>query len=274
MEETARRRIMLLRDAGFIQTSAFQWGGTYLWPTARGTRESGSDLRAPSGTPGGRLLHQLAVADAAITFELGHAQVLAEREMRRAEASRGRSERTARALSAQVEPLIDAQGRERFLCAPVGAQGKVHYPDLIVASPAGLVAVEVEITPKTPTDLRQILRAYGDTRRLFRQVVYLATEPVMALIHGHAHPRTGEWTDGVAQQVGLLPPGPPQYRPDSPFLVRHFQPKDAGVAYQLDLRQVPDTWWVDFLQWKRLRARWETEGRGVGFLAWWQGQRP
>lgn len=230
-------------------------------------------MRAPAGPPGGRLLHQLAVADAVITFELGRARVLTEREIRRAEStSRGQAERVTAALTARVESVMDGQGRERFLCAPVGAQGRVHYPDCVVASPGGLVAVEVEITPKKPAELRQVLRAYSDARQVFGQVIYLATEPVMALLHGHAHPRTGEWTDGVAQQVGLLPPGPPRYRPDSAFLVRHFQPKDAGVAYQLDLRQVPDTWWVDFPRWKRLRERWEAEGGGTGWLAWWQQQ--
>lgn len=274
VEGTARNRIAMLRQAGYIQTSTFQWGGAYLWATARGARAAEGDLRALTGPPGGRLLHQLAVADAVITFELGRARVLTEREVRRAEAtSASRAEQVAASLTTQVGSVTDGRSRERFLCAPVGAHGRVHYPDLVVASPAGLVAVEVEITPKKPAELRQVLRAYSDARRLFGQVIYLATEPVMALIHGHAHPRTGEWTEGVAQQVGLLPPGPPRYGPDSPFLVRHFQPKDVGVAYQLDLRQVPDTWWLDFPQWKRLRARWEVEGDGVGWLAWWQQQR-
>ncbi|MEV8335605.1 hypothetical protein [Streptomyces niveus] len=274
MESTARIRIGILREAGFVLTSTFQWGGSCVWTTARGAREAGLELRAPKGLPGARLLHQLAVADAVVTFELGRARVLTEREIRRAEGtSRSRAEQVAGALSSRLGSAVDGEGRERFLCAPVGAQGQVHYPDLVVASPAGLAAVEVEITPKSPAELRQVLRAYRDARGLFGQVVYLATEPVMAHLHGHAHPRTGRWTDGVAQQVGLLPAGPPEYRPDSPFLVRHFQPRDPGVAYQLDLRQVPDTWWVDFSKWKRLRSRWEAEGSGVGFLAWWEGQR-
>ncbi|MFE3629443.1 hypothetical protein [Streptomyces goshikiensis] len=272
MEGTARNRIAMLRQAGYVQTSTFQWGGAYLWATARGARAADGDL-APPGVPGGRLLHQLAISDAAITFELGRARVLTEREIRRAEGVEERAAQVAASLTTRVNSVMDGGNRERFLCAPVGARGRVHYPDLVVAAPAGLVAVEVEITPKKPADLRQVLRAYGDARQLFGQVIYLATEPVMALIHGHAHPRTGEWTDGVAQQLGLLPPGPPRYAPDSPLLVRRFQPRDVAVAYQLDMRQVPDTWWVDFVQWKRLRAQWEADDAGVGWLAWWQQQR-
>ncbi|MEV8544588.1 hypothetical protein [Streptomyces sp. NPDC051572] len=233
------------------------------------------DLRAPEW-PGERLLHRLAVADAAITFELGGARTLAEREVRRAEStSRARAEYVALGLSSRAGYVTDGEGRDRFLCAPTGAKGRVHYPDLLVASPGGLLAVEVEISEKAPAELRRVLRAYRDARAVFGQVVYLATEPVMALVHGYVHPQTGVWTDGVAQQVGLLPPGPPEYRPDSPFLVRHFQPKEPGVAHQLDLRQLPEAWRVDFGRWKTLRARWERErSGGLGFLAWWLGQRP
>ncbi|MFF2228280.1 hypothetical protein ACFVV7_33740 [Streptomyces globisporus] len=273
MQNTARLRIGLLREAGFVLTTVVPSGiGSCVWTTSRGARAAGVELRAPKW-PGERLLHRLAVVDAAITFELGGARVLSERELRRAEAtSRARAELTAAGLASQAGSVPDGRGRERFLCAPVGAEGRVHYPDLVVGSPLGLAAIEVEVTRKAPAELRQLLRSYRDARNVFQQVVYFATEPVMAVLHGHAHPRTGAWTDGVAQQVGLLPPGPPQYRADSPFLVRHFQPKDAGVAYQLDLRQVPETRWVSFPHWRELRARWEAERQGAGFLSWWQAQ--
>lgn len=273
VEETARQRVRWLREAGYLRVSAdVRWAGPCLLPTARGARAGGSGLRPPDW-PGERLLHRLAVADAAVTFELGGAGVLSEREIRRAEATTsGRAEQVAAALAERAGSTLDGKGRERFLCVPAGADGQVHYPDLVVAAPQGLVSIEVEITAKTPAEIRQVLRAYRNAREVFPQVVYFATEPVMALLHGHAHPRTGVWTDGVAQQAGLLPPGPPQYRPDSPFLVRHFQPKDPGVAYQLDLRQVPDTWRVDFARWKQLRQRWAADAPGVRFLAWWQQQ--
>ncbi|MFI1225944.1 MULTISPECIES: hypothetical protein [unclassified Streptomyces] len=273
VEETARQRVRWLREAGYLRMSSdIRWAGACVWTTARGARASSTELRPPEW-PGERLLHRLAMTDAAFTFELGGARVLSEREVRRAEATTsGRAEQVAAALTRQPGSTFDGRGRERFLCAPVGAGGRVHYPDLVVAAPLGLVAVEVEITAKSPAEIRQVLRSYRDSRAVFPQVVYFATEPVMALLHGHAHPRTGAWSDGVAQQVGLLPPGPPQYRPDSPFLVRHFQPKDPGVAYQLDLRQVPDTWRVDFSRWKQLRERWAMEAAGVGFLTWWQQQ--
>ncbi|MFF1714368.1 hypothetical protein [Streptomyces sp. NPDC058268] len=275
-EETARQRVRWLQQAGYVRTSMdARWAGRCVWTTARGVRATGVEVRAPEW-PGERLLHRLAMADAAITFELGGARVLSERELRRAEStSRGTAQQAAVALSPTAGSIEDGRGRDRFLCVPLGASGRVHYPDLVVASPRGLVSVEVEISGKSPAELRQVLRGYRDARKVFGQVVYLATEPVMALLHGHVHPGTGVWTDGVAQQVGLLPSGPPEYRPDSPFLVRHFQPKDSGVAYQLDLRQVPDALRVGLPEWRRLRARWESEGpSGVPFLTWWQRRTP
>ncbi|MER5985662.1 hypothetical protein [Streptomyces sp. NPDC001787] len=81
------------------------------------------------------------MTDAAFTFELGGARVLSEREVRRAEATTsGRAEQVAAVLTRQPDSTLDGRGRERFLCAPVGAGGRVHYPDLVVAAPLGLVA--------------------------------------------------------------------------------------------------------------------------------------
>ncbi|MFJ9473090.1 hypothetical protein [Streptomyces caniferus] len=80
----------------------------------------------------------------------------------------------------------------------------MNWPDLARVPPDGhLVAVKVELTPKPATALRRILRAY---RQAGRRVVYLGTRLVVRQLHGKAQP-SGGWIDGIAQAVGLLPPG-------------------------------------------------------------------
>lgn len=286
VERTATRRLGYLREAGLLRQSRDdEWAGRVLLPSASGTTIVRDELQIPVGAPqqhpGERLLHRLAVTDVGLRFESRGDRVLTEREIRTLEATRDTAAGFAARLSGDTQfdegvrlrSARDGRDIDRWFCAPVAAGGAVHYPDLVLVTPAGLVAVEVEVTTKPVDRLRQILRGYRDSG-IFSQVIYFATGPVGALLHGWKEP-AGEWTPGVLQRLSLLPEGPPQYHSGSPVRVQQFVPHDPGVSYRLDMRQMPETWRIDKSEWRRLRTRWEEDeatGRAakVPFLRWWR----
>ncbi|MGW7412772.1 hypothetical protein [Streptomyces sp. NPDC054863] len=229
--ETARTRVRLMVEAGLLFRSAeTRWAGTVVWTTERGARLSGTGLGAPH-PPSERLLHRLALADVGVRQEAGTGQpvVLTEREVRTADAVPGRA---AQLLADVGAPQLAPVGADRgeTLAVPLGVRS-VHWPDLVVIRPdTGLLfAVEVELTPKTPAALRQILRGYLQARR---KVIYLGTEAVIRQLVGHQTP--DGWKDGIAQQVRLLPPGPPTGEGNPLLHVNELRLRDPGVRAQLE----------------------------------------
>ncbi|MFF8414703.1 hypothetical protein [Streptomyces omiyaensis] len=225
-EETARARVRLMTEAGLLNRSAeVRWAGTVVWTTERGARVAGVGLSAPH-PPGERLLHRLALADVGLRLEAqGHA-VLTEREVRTAEATPGRA---AELLADLGVPVVHEGARGEPLLAVRAGVRAVHWPDLLLVLPGeGVAAVEVELTAKTESSLREILRAYGQARR---RVLYLATGPVVRQLQGRPGP-AGQWTDGVAQDVGLLPPGGPDPGTGGLLRVRPFAAIDPAVDRQ------------------------------------------
>ncbi|MFJ4877381.1 hypothetical protein ACIP93_19485 [Streptomyces sp. NPDC088745] len=107
----------------------------------------------------------------------------------------------------------------------------MHWPDLVVIRPVTqlLFAVEVELTPKTPAALRQILHGCLQARR---KVIHLCTGAVVRQLVGHQTP--GGWKDGIAQQVRLLPLGPPTGDGATLLHVQELHLRDPGVRAQLE----------------------------------------
>ncbi|AVI00059.1 hypothetical protein C5L38_33820 (plasmid) [Streptomyces sp. WAC00288] len=170
------------------------------------------------------VVHRLAVADTGIRLEGEGHRVLSEREVHAAEAVPDRAAELLAELG--VDQVPPGARRGETLAVPVGARG-VHWPDLVVVLPGGrLAAVEVELTPKPAAALRTILRAYKQARR---PVAYLATEPVVRQLRGGPGPG-GRWVDGMAQEVGLLPPGGPDPGTSGLLRVRPFSAVDPAVA--------------------------------------------
>lgn len=281
-DRTTNRRLGYLRESGCVKVSRNdEWAGRVYMPTAAGVRLIRKALpvsmSAPQQHPGERLLHRLAVVDAGLRWETGGRRVLTEREIRTAEASRVDAEELALGLQVPgLRPVRDGLGNPRWFAVPVGSQGKVHYPDLVLVTAEGLTAVEVELAPKERPRMREILRGYRDSR-LYRQVVYLTTPQVQTLLWGYrgAH---GDWVDGVLQELKVAPAGPPREQAatvNDPVRVSLFEARDPGVTYRLDMRQMPQAWWVSKSAWEQLRDRWEADsdrGRAIGvpFLRWWQ----
>ncbi|AVZ77991.1 hypothetical protein SLUN_38855 (plasmid) [Streptomyces lunaelactis] len=223
-EETARARVRLMTEAGLLNRSAeVRWAGTVVWATERGARVAGVGLGAPH-PPGERLLHRLALADVGLALEAKGRIVLTEREVRTAEASG----RAAELLADLGVPGVHEGPREPLLAVSAGVRA-VHWPDLVLVFPGeGVGAVEVELTAKTPSALRRILRAYGQARR---RVLYLGTDPVVRQLQGRPGP-DGLWIDGVGQDVGLLPHGGPDPGTEGLLRVRQFAAGDPAVDRQ------------------------------------------
>ncbi|MEV5204203.1 hypothetical protein [Streptomyces sp. NPDC053720] len=226
--EAARRRVRLMVEAGLLHRNAdVRWARTVLWPTERGARIADTGLSAPR-PPGERLLHRLAVADAGIGLEANGYTVLSEREVHTAEAIPGRAAELLEALGVPRVPGVPTDARRgETLAVPVGAHA-VHWPDLLVVEPTPRfpIAVEVELTAKSPAAIRTILRAYRQARR---RVLYLATEPVIRQLQGSPGP-DGRWADGVAQELGLFPQGEPRPSAGRQLSVRRFTSVDPAVA--------------------------------------------
>lgn len=278
VQRTALRRLERLRDAGWVRTSRDDgWAGVVLWPTAAGVSVISGSLRvplsAPRSHPGERLLHSLCVADVGLRFEQRGVEVFTEREVRFLE---GKPETNASLFASLGIPdsgEVDGNGNPRRLIVPVGSQGRVHYPDLVTRTPGGLVAIEVEVTPKSPQRLNEVLRAFAASR-IYSQVVYFATDQVQSQLVGTVSTSTGEWVPGAFQTLRMAPDGPWEDKTSDRYRVRALTPTDEGAAYRLDMRQAGDGMWVPKRKWRQLREQWQTDQEmgkplGVPFLRWW-----
>jgi transposase len=133
-----------LVDYGLLERTQTAIGDpTLISPTREGITYAGLGLRRPTIRLG-EVDHWLTVADVAIELEEIHGarQVMTERELRFEEALRGRP-----IASAEMGETLD--GRPRL-----------HRPDLVVRVDGGYVVYEVELTPKSRSRLKAILRGW------------------------------------------------------------------------------------------------------------------
>lgn len=165
------RRIAVLIEAGLLERlDLLRSQPSVLLATRDGLRYAGLGIGVAKVSPGA-VEHWLRCTTVALDLaeRHGEARVLTEREIVAAEALEGRS--VARAV-------LDFGGRERF-----------HRADLAILAEEGVIAVEVELTPKAPRRLEALMRAWrrafitgdvaevrylcepGQTRRLVERVV-------------------------------------------------------------------------------------------------------
>lgn len=295
---SAQRRLGYLREVGWVRSEIGEtWFGNVLWATPSGASVMREQMRVPlsaGGYSGNRLTHRLAVTDLGLRMESRNAVTITEREVRTMESHEGWSEQVLAACGVATSRTVrDGKGITRWLAPPIGKDGVVHWPDLVhvrrTDTDQGIVgkveAIEVELTPKQNDRARQILLGYRDSG-LFDKVIYYATADVMAQLIGYPTPGQG-WSDGLLQHIGDYPSGV------SPMVARQregFKPlfevrpvgaTDEGVQFRLDMKQVPETWWVSKAQWRLLRSEWDVfcteQGVNIPFLKWWidrHGKRP
>jgi DNA-binding Lrp family transcriptional regulator len=124
---------------------------TLISPTRDGITYAGLGLRRPTIRLG-EVDHWLTVADVAIELEDLHGarQVITERELRFEEGLAGRA-----IASAEMGETLD--GRPRL-----------HRPDLAVSVDGGYVVYEVELTPKSRSRMKAILRGWSWARNVVR----------------------------------------------------------------------------------------------------------
>jgi hypothetical protein len=126
-----------------------------LRATREGLRYAGLGLSVAAVSPG-EVEHGLRCASAALAAEqhFGPERVLSERELAFAELVEGRP-----IASAKVGELPDGSPQ-------------LHRPDLAILSKVGTLAVEVELTPKSPRRLERIMSAWSRARWV-KEVQYL-----------------------------------------------------------------------------------------------------
>jgi hypothetical protein len=148
--------IARLVDAGLVERVATLPGDpTLLRATDEGIRHARLGLPAAKIGPG-QVDHWLACADVALWAEgrWGRDAVISERELRFEELATG-------------GPIGSAVVGEL-----PGGRPMLHRPDLLVTHSDSRIAVEVELTPKAPRRLEQIVRSWRRARHL-EHVLYV-----------------------------------------------------------------------------------------------------
>lgn len=140
----AYRRVQACAKRGLLERlPLLRAEPTLLVATRDGLRYAGLGLPVAVVSPGS-VEHWLRCASVALALgeEHGHERVLTERELRVAERIEGK-------------PIASAKLGE----LPSG-HPRLHRPDLAVLDGERPIAIEVELTPKSPRRLEQILRAW------------------------------------------------------------------------------------------------------------------
>lgn len=149
---TLRARLYRLRAAGLVMNRRFFYEGSSAWTvTAKGLREGGLQL-PPASIDIRTYEHdlRLAILCAELEGQYPDYRVLTEREIK--------------AIDTGVLDPIYGPGS-------LGSSGivkKLHYPDLAVDPKTGErpLAIELELTPKSPARLRSIMDLYKRAHRL------------------------------------------------------------------------------------------------------------
>ena len=155
----ARARLGACARSGLLRTARLLHGEPALYVATRaGLRSVSLEGLAPCRVSTTGFAHLSACARLAVALERARPDVrlASERELRLAERRAGRA-----IASAEV-----GLGRD--------GEPALHRPDLVLFGPHGPVAIEVELTIKSPQRLRQIVRGWGRCR-LVQGVVYYAT---------------------------------------------------------------------------------------------------
>ncbi|WP_040742256.1 hypothetical protein [Nocardia tenerifensis] len=288
--ETARRRVAFMAGAGLLERSDnLAWAGTVVYPTMAGL----TAIRTPGHpelrfrVPGEeRMLHRLLVAETALAMLARGAargfEVVSERQFRALERARDDGESahryaelvgvrtTARTPGEQVvHPSFDDTGRPRWWAIPLDNGQALHWPDFVVVGGGLLRAVEVEITPKERWRLHAVLRGYRTAIRCghIDQVLWCVTPDVQMQLEGARGP--DGWIDGLLQEMGLLPPGPPDWTVKGrPMVVRPIAAVDEGLVYALSQRVLVASMRSSYRQWRQWRRVWENSGTALDFDAW------
>jgi hypothetical protein len=160
-QAAAYRRVAACIERGLLgRLELLRAEPSLICPTAAGLRYAGLGLAVPTVTPGA-VDHWLRCATTArlLGEEFGDDNLITERELRLAERLEDR-------------PIASAKlGR-----LPSG-NPRLHRPDLVAFAESGVVAIEVELTPKAPRRLLSIIRAWRGADGIAEVRYYCAPGP-------------------------------------------------------------------------------------------------
>lgn len=270
---TTTRRLSYLQDTGLITPNREREHvhGRLYAATTRATRmvyENGWTLThlSPYTIPtSGDLTHRLALTDVGIQYEEQGFPVVTEREIRAAErmssldASRELAERVGVTRPARTSPPGE---RPHVLAIPT--PHGLHYPDMVIGAEDGGWAVEVELTAKDDSRVRQTLSAYTNAENL---------AGCLWLVSGKAREQlVGPRLNGQGRKVpGLLNERPGHH-------AKSLELTDRGVQYALDKRELGrEGAHLTKTTWEMERVRWQEDARGkpagTGFQHWYLAAR-
>lgn len=264
---TTTRRLSYLQDAQLITPNREREHvhGRLYAATTRATRMAYENSwtvthLTPYTIPtSGDLTHRLALTDVGLRYETRDYRVVTEREIRAVE--RLTTSDASRVLAQYLELTTPArtspQDRPHYLAIPTSTG--LHYPDMVVKALEGVFAVEVELTAKDDSRVRQALSAYDRAGHL---------DGCLWLVSGKAREQLkGPRLNARGHKVpGLL-------HERASHHARDLQVNNPGVQYALDKRELgragahltKTTWELD-------RVRWTEDARGkasgVGFQDW------
>lgn len=172
VEKTNKRLRRLEHDRLIARRRTFPDEHFAVFLTGAGATRVGLPTRhAPR--PDVQREHELAIVWLATRLELAGHKVRTERECRQLEA------RTNERRSVDLEFVTSRKDRSR-------------WPDLVLERPDGLMAFEIEFSPKGSRRLAAIINAYV-LSPVYREVRYLLTDPALAARVTHiAHDQAGE----------------------------------------------------------------------------------
>lgn len=162
----AYRRVAACVDRGLLERLDLVRGEpTLLRATRQGLRYAGLGVELARVSPGS-VNHWLCCASTALLLvrEFGHEAVVTDRELRLRERIEG-------------VPIASAKTGER----PSGAP-RLHRPDLAVLGEDAVIAVEVELTPKSPDRLLGLIRSWRRARWVNEVRYYCSAGPTRRMV--------------------------------------------------------------------------------------------
>lgn len=217
-ESAARRRLGTLRDGGLVtDTRPLRHAPTAWAITRAGLRAIGSPYGRPPELDLGAYRHDVGVGWLAAAAHAGRfgelAEIISERRMRSENARAGGS--AARASGGSGVSGTGSTPHGVRIGGGWRPGPRLHYPDLVLVTPAGhRIAVELELTTKTPRRREHILAAYAVDPSI-DAVLYFVDRPAAGQAIARSAARVGA-TGKLRIQRCAWAGGRPAERPAAP----------------------------------------------------------
>lgn len=185
-----RRRLGALRTLGLVDSVATGPSRFLLWrATEDGVGLTGLNLPVPKRIAWGTIIHTLGLIDLSTAFAAAGELVLTEAEIRATDTRNAVSDRMAIARG-QGHRVISDRPLFAIGARAGGSKNNLHIPDLVLARPfrddapgaPQSIAIELELRRKTPSRIRETLRAYSAAPNIGLVCVFTHDKQVRDLV--------------------------------------------------------------------------------------------